>query len=441
MTDSVLTSEYTGFGGPDAGLDELLGSALSQGVPEDVLKGVTPWKKAMKLVFAGLVLSLLGIDIYNIDLAVNIAGNILCILGFRRLRRENWSFGLCSVLSNLAAAVNIARLVLNCMGRRLELARLVWDRIAGGTLMALMIATLVFFLIALKLVEKKSGIPLGTGFAKNVLIWYVVIRAMLFWYGYRQSLGVLPSHMFVFCVLLAAAIALCLHALYRLAKELEDPGYAIKASNPKVPDIAVVAVLVAISVALLAGSFATRNYPDNWKEYAAGHPRGTQKEREGWCSMEAREGNERVVMLAKPVRKGLLRLVFSRFFLIAVLLVVQIALLVVAYGYLTEKLPILINLLRLFTFAMVIYLFGMVGILFALIGSKESPYVGFHVRQALKISVCAILNALLMFTIIWIPFGMIVSLILLVVRVLCFFQICSGKAKEPPIVRSLGFLK
>ena len=91
--------------------------------------------------------------------------------------------------------------------------------------------------------------------------------------------------------------------------------------------------------------------------------------------------------------------------------------------------------------AMVIYLFGMVGILFALIGSKESPYVGFHVRQALKISVCAILNALLMFTIIWIPFGMIVSLILLVVRVLCFFQICSGKAKEPPIVRSLGFLK
>ena len=270
MTDNILTTEYTGLGGPDAaGLDELLGSALSQGVPEDVLKGVTPWKKAMKLVFAGLVLSLVGIDIYNIDLAANIAGNILCILGFRRLRRENWSFGLCSVLSNLAAAVNIARLVLNCMGKRLELARLVWDRIAGGTLMALMIATLVFFLIALKLVEKKSGIPLGTGFAKNVLIWYVVIRAMLFWYGYRQGQGVLPSHMFVFCVFLTAAIALCLHALYRLAKELEDPGYAIKASNPKVPDIAVVAVLVAISVALLAGSFANRNYPDNWKEYTA----------------------------------------------------------------------------------------------------------------------------------------------------------------------------
>ena len=279
MTDNILTSEYTGqisskatefamSGGLDAaGLDDLLGSALSQGVPEDVLRGVTPWKKAMKLVFAGLVLSLIGIDIYNIDLAANIAGNLLCILGFRRLRRENWSFMVCSVLSSLAAAVNIARLVMNCMGRRLELVRLVYDRLAGGVLMALMIATLAFFLAALKLVEKKSGIPLGMGFAKNVLIWYVVIRAMLFWYGYRQAQGVLPGHMFVFCVFLTAAIALCLHALYRLAKELEDPGYAIKASDPKVPDIAVIAALVAISVTLFAGSFLARNYPGSWKEY------------------------------------------------------------------------------------------------------------------------------------------------------------------------------
>ena len=45
MTDNILTTEYTGLGGPDAaGLDELLGSALSQGVPEDVLKGVTMFR-------------------------------------------------------------------------------------------------------------------------------------------------------------------------------------------------------------------------------------------------------------------------------------------------------------------------------------------------------------------------------------------------------------
>ena len=67
---------------------------------------------------------------------------------------------------------------------------------------------------------------------------------------------------------------------------------------------------------------------------------------------------ERVVRLAKPVKKGLLRLVFSRFFVIALLLVLQIAILVLAYGYFTDKLPILINILRLFSFVMVIYLFN-----------------------------------------------------------------------------------
>ena len=67
---------------------------------------------------------------------------------------------------------------------------------------------------------------------------------------------------------------------------------------------------------------------------------------------------ERVVRLAKPLKKGLLRLVFSRFCVIALLLVFQIAVLVLAYGYFTDKLPILIYLLRLLSLVMVVYLFN-----------------------------------------------------------------------------------
>ena len=61
------------------------------------------------------------------------------------------------------------------------------------------------------------------------------------------------------------------------------------------------------------------------------------------------EEKRNVVILAKPIRKGILRLIFSRFFLIALLLVLQIGVLVVAYSYFTARLPILINLLRLFS--------------------------------------------------------------------------------------------
>ena len=70
------------------------------------------------------------------------------------------------------------------------------------------------------------------------------------------------------------------------------------------------------------------------------------------------ENEERVVRLAAPVKKGILRLVFSRFCIIALLLVLQIAILISAYGYFMDKLPYLINLQWLFTLVMVIYLFN-----------------------------------------------------------------------------------
>ncbi len=70
------------------------------------------------------------------------------------------------------------------------------------------------------------------------------------------------------------------------------------------------------------------------------------------------DNEEGVVRLSKPIKKGLLRIVFSRFFVIAVLLILQIAILIGAYVYFTDKLPILINLMRLFSLGMVVYLFN-----------------------------------------------------------------------------------
>lgn len=70
------------------------------------------------------------------------------------------------------------------------------------------------------------------------------------------------------------------------------------------------------------------------------------------------DSEERIVRLAKPLKKGLLRLVFSRFCVIALLLVFQILVLIAVYGYFADKLPILISLLRLFSLVMVIYLFN-----------------------------------------------------------------------------------
>lgn len=95
--------------------------------------------------------------------------------------------------------------------------------------------------------------------------------------------------------------------------------------------------------------------------------------------------------------------------------------------------------------SMLVYLMGWVGIIIALLGSHSSPYAAFHVRQALKFTVVntlmLICSLLLCWTIIIpIAYG-IMNIVFFVIKIICFFQICAGKAKEPAIIRNLGFLR
>lgn len=95
--------------------------------------------------------------------------------------------------------------------------------------------------------------------------------------------------------------------------------------------------------------------------------------------------------------------------------------------------------------AMMPYLAGLIGVIIALLASKESPYVAFHVRQSLKLVVVETLLAMIMLVLCWtvvVPIaGAVCYVIILVVRVISFVNICKGKAKEPAIVSSFGFLK
>ena len=65
-----------------------------------------------------------------------------------------------------------------------------------------------------------------------------------------------------------------------------------------------------------------------------------------------------IYRLAKPRKKGLLSLLFSRFFLIVVLLIVQVLLIINFYGWLGNRLPFFSVITFLFTVGGVIYLFN-----------------------------------------------------------------------------------
>lgn len=95
--------------------------------------------------------------------------------------------------------------------------------------------------------------------------------------------------------------------------------------------------------------------------------------------------------------------------------------------------------------AMLVYLLGSVGIIIALLASQSSAYVRFHIRQSLKFTVCTILGGICTAFLFWtviVPIAFaVLCVIFTVLKIICFFQICDGKAKEPAIIRSLGFLK
>lgn len=94
---------------------------------------------------------------------------------------------------------------------------------------------------------------------------------------------------------------------------------------------------------------------------------------------------------------------------------------------------------------MIAYLLDFVGVIIALLMSKESPYVQFHIRQSLKLTVLEILLSLIVLALCWtviVPvLGAIALIVLMVVRFVAFTQVCGGEAKEPTLVRGIGFLK
>ena len=70
------------------------------------------------------------------------------------------------------------------------------------------------------------------------------------------------------------------------------------------------------------------------------------------------DSSENVVRLAKPVKKGIAKILFSRTLIIAILLILQVALLVFTYIWARDKVHILLYIQWIFTFVMVIYLFN-----------------------------------------------------------------------------------
>lgn len=92
-------------------------------------------------------------------------------------------------------------------------------------------------------------------------------------------------------------------------------------------------------------------------------------------------------------------------------------------------------------YAVIAYLFSILGLLIASICVKDSPYVDFNKRNALKLLIVEFIALLLLFVpfVGWAALG-VIEVMIIVIKIIAIVNVFCNKAKDLPIIKDLKFL-
>ena len=241
---------------PSEDFDALLRSALPELPPQDVVREVSPLGGTVKLITWGLTLCSVTLNIGSLlPLLMRVSGTLLCLIGFRRLRRENGWFRACYGLS-------ILRLALDWAGelRQTTLLR------PPAALETAVLTVSVLALLALSFclwrgllaARRKAGQPPRATAAGALCLWYAVL------FGVLSLAGGTVTGWFVWLPLLLYLVLLW--RLFRLGREMEDSRYVLDPAPIRLTDgkLALLLLTAAAVLALCGYTFFTR-LPMDWQ--------------------------------------------------------------------------------------------------------------------------------------------------------------------------------
>ncbi len=239
-------------------LDELLAKGLSTPPPEDVLREITPWRKAMDRILWGLVLTSLTLNFWGLDYLLPAVGHVLILLGLRTLRRENRAFRVWWRLMPAETGLWLFSLL-----HRAAPGWQVFDRTAiGWTLTGLgfalgLIGDLCLWL-GLRSVRRSAGLRPGAGGALALAVWKLILAAL-------AASGLTQLGLIFFGILLIVYVCI-IRSLYKLSKELDEAGYALRPAPVRVPDWPLAgAIWGAALVGVVVVSLTCNRLPMNWQ--------------------------------------------------------------------------------------------------------------------------------------------------------------------------------
>lgn len=235
--------------------DAMLERSLPEQPPEDVAAGVTPWKRAMNRVLAGMALCTITLNFLGLDYILPAIGMVLSLLGFRALRRENRWFRACFAITVVRSAWFFPLLALNTTIIRHELHLSGLEQAMTAANLLLHFAGFFCLWRGMKALRVKAGLSPKAGGAGAMMVWYAVmtVLAVFQYQGIVLILAMLIAYVFI------------IRSIYLASKELEEAGYAVDPAPVKVADqwiAAIIAVLVALGCA--AGYVFGGSYPMDW---------------------------------------------------------------------------------------------------------------------------------------------------------------------------------
>lgn len=235
--------------------DAMLESSLPDLPPEDIVAGVTPWRRATRWVLIGMGLTTLTLNYMYLNYILPAVGMVLLLLGFRALRRENRWFGVCYGITVLRAVYVFADLILN--------STILQSRIHATPQMAALINISLILLFVeffclwggFRAVQRKAGLPPHAGGAVALMVWYGIV-CLLALVGYVDLiLGVALLVMYI--------LIIC--SLWKLSKELDQAGYAIRPAPVRLEDGTVaLAITILLVGGCICGWLLGSSYPMKW---------------------------------------------------------------------------------------------------------------------------------------------------------------------------------
>ena len=240
----------------DEQFDIMLQSGLPELPPEDVVQEVTPWHKAIYRALIGIAFNTFTLNFLCLNYILPAIASILSLLGFRSLRRENRWFRACYGITLVRSLFFFVQIILNASIYQSEYYASGISNVL--TAVSLVLLFLLFFCLwrAFIAVRRKAGLPGGAPGALWLMLWYFVILIMA---SVHYTGLILPIVMLISYVLM-------IRNLLKLARELDEAGFAIHAAPVRLSDRALTWLILAVlAVGIGCAHLFSGAYPMDWQ--------------------------------------------------------------------------------------------------------------------------------------------------------------------------------